>query len=148
MNYSIIKVEGISMKPFMQSADLIVVRQLIPGEIIEIGSCIYQNSLVHRLGNNGQLKGDRILYYDQFPIDLSNAYLVIGRVLKKTPRLVVSHHRNIWLSFLSTNISKLSKYNTEKNYLRVFILGLIIATSSLHRFLENFFLTPNSPEVK
>lgn len=148
MNYSIIKLEGLSMKPFFKTADLVVVKKIELSDSILHGSCIYQNSLVHRLVKAQALKGDRILSYDQVPFNERSAFLVIGRIISHSPTLKVSYHQHLILRFISQIISILSKLNREKNPLRLLILALIISTSNMHRFLEFFIIYPNKIEIK
>lgn len=148
MNYSIIKLEGLSMKPFFKTTDMVVVKKIDRSDSILLGSCIYQNNLVHRLVNDHSLKGDRILYHDQVPFNEKSAFLVIGRILSHSPTLKVSHHQHLLLQLISRLISIFSKFNREKNPFRIVILALIIATSNVHRFLEYFIVYPNNIEIK
>lgn len=148
MNYSIIKLDGLSMKPFFKTTDMVVVKKIEFSDSIHLGSCIYQNNLVHRLVKDHALKGDRILYYDQVPYNKSSAFLVIGRIISHSPRLQVSHHQHFFLQFISRLISILSIFNREKHPLRLVILALIITSSNIHRFLEFFIIYPNKIEIK
>jgi len=148
MNYSIIKLEGLSMKPFLKTADMVVVKKIEESDRVLLGSCIYQNNLVHRLVKNQSLKGDRILYYDQVPFNENSSFLVIGRILSHSPELKVSHHQHFLLRQISRLISIFSIFNREQNPLRLVIIALIIASSNAHRFLEYFIIYPKNIEIQ
>lgn len=139
MTYSIIKVEGLSMKPFLISKDYVLVElnplKILPSE----GSCVYSHDNVHRLVAHNQIKGDRLIYNDNVNIDINSMHLVLGRVLISKPTLIISNYNHPILRILSKYISAHSKKNIESHRYRSLHLVCIIIFSSIHRSIEKYF---------
>lgn len=140
MHLSIIKVHGLSMAPFFQSNDLLLVKDIKDNEPLPIGSCIVQNGLAHRLVTNSLIKGDRLMYFDIDQLDCSKGKVVLGRLISKEGQDIFSMHSHPTLKFISFTISLFSRTNREKHPLRKFSLFMIIVFSKLHRSLEPRFI--------
>jgi signal peptidase I len=144
MNYSIIKVEGLSMKPFLISDDYVLVSDnFAKSSSKEIGECLYLSDTVHRLISNNQTKGDRLIYVDPFDVSSNDVRIVLGRVLSKkidhNNKLDVSDYHHPVLIFISKILSFLSKKNIEQSKFRFFILINIFIFAKTHRSLERIF---------
>lgn len=135
MTYSIIRVEGLSMNPFLQSNDYVLVKN---GVSFAPGSLLYVQNKVHRLINEAHLKGDRMIQYDAF-IAPKSPQVVLGRVLKNEGELIISNYHHPVLHSLSRGIRWLSEKNLADQPVRPMILALLITVSFLHRQLEPFF---------
>jgi signal peptidase I len=140
MTYSVVKVEGLSMKPFLITSDLVVVSdKSVEIESLKKGSCLNISNNVHRLVSSYHTKGDRLVYNDSFNLSTSTQKLVVGRIIKKNHQLTVSDYQHPVLLFISNLISFFSSKNKDSRNLRLCSLFFIILFSKLHRSLEKHF---------
>ena len=135
-NYSIVKVSGISMKPFFQSEEILLVKKDINVNNLKKGQCVLVDGNIHRYLHNNQVKGDRLLYFD--PTTSQPSAFVIGKILHRKNKKFLSDHNDYVLRNIAKTISTLSNLNRESNPFRIIILLLIIFLSYSHRTIELF----------
>ncbi len=110
MTYSVIRVEGLSMKPFLITDDHVFVENVpISSNLLKMGACLHLSKNVHRLVSIRQTKGDRLIYFDQFDLNSLPINLVLGRVLMKGKKMVISNYQHPVLMLISKTISLFSK---------------------------------------
>jgi hypothetical protein len=136
MNYSIVEVKGLSMGPFLISNEMVLVDLNIPQEKFVIGALYFDHKVVHRAISENILKGDRLIYNDQF--STHKKFKVLGRIIKQSP-LIFSDYNSIALLTISKIIALLSRYNCHQNKFKKLSLFFILILSQLHRLLENVF---------
>lgn len=146
MHLSIIKVHGLSMAPFFQSDDVLLVRNIKDENSLSIGSCIVQNGLAHRLVTSNLIKGDRLLYFDNHLLNLTEGKVVLGRLISKNNQDFFSSHNHMILKSISFAIAIFSRVNREKYFFRPMAILVIISLSKIHRSLESNFIHKKSPK--
>ncbi len=137
MDYLIVKLNGLSMHPFLQDNDVVIVSNNNPK--LEIGQCVLIDQKVHRYIDNFKVKGDRLMYLDDLKENVFPKLL--GRVVrKKNNYFIVSNYDHILLKLMSKLISLFSRLNTEKQFGRKLIVFSIVILASFHRILENILV--------